>query len=93
MLNIEYDTDLTQFALVKSYDVFRYEGDLFMKLPELTLYRKVYIDGFNHPENFEFRKIEYNAIKLKAADADDAYVSFAPSCKVQALECKLVIKD
>ena len=93
MLNINYETDLNQFAMIQAYDLFRWQGDLYMKLPDLDLFRKVYINGFEHPEQFEFRKVNYNAIKLNVLDADNAYHSFAPSCKVQMLDCELLIKD
>ena len=92
MLNINYENHLTQFEFVNLYDIFRFSDRLYMKVPELSVHKKIFTDGFKSSEH-EFRPVCYNAVRLNTGNPDDAYVSFALSCKVQVLDCELVIKN
>ena len=90
-MNIIYDAELTEFKKVSTYDIFRFNDGLFMKIPTLPCEVAV-ASNFTELTAEPFKK-NYNAIKLHAERSVEAYVEFAPTCAVKVLDCDLLIRE
>lgn len=90
-MNIIYDSGLTEFEKVSTYDIFRFNNGLFMKIPTLPCDVAV-SSNFTELTDEPFKK-NYNAIRLHAERSVEAYTEFAPTAAVKVLECDLVIKE
>ena len=90
-MNIIYDAELTEFKDIATYTIFRFNEELYMKIPVLPCEIAV-ADRFTELTAEPFKK-NYNAIKLHAERSIEAYADFANSAAVKVLDCDLVIKE